>query len=121
MVSPGFVLPTPILLIWLVGVVLAIVSFKKHFLIALLALIGFVGLSADELFANFWLQRAIAEFPAGSSAAPDNLLGWLRIVRYVIQLPSWACLLGAIFLGRPGKSVLSAAELERPSGSSGSA
>jgi H+/gluconate symporter-like permease len=91
----------PVLLIWLVGAVLALVWWKRHSRVSLYLLLALAALFAGSLFS-----------PAGYSASPmysgryghsgemTLLLVFGSIVQAVLNTAAWVLILLAVFGGR---------------------
>lgn len=93
-------LPTlPILLVWLVGIILAIVNWGKYPRVSLVALIGlgllllltFTGTAISALL-PFLMQR-----PGTSAPGIANIWGIFNIVLGLLRAGAWVLILVAIF------------------------
>ncbi len=88
----------PIFLVWLIGLILAIVFWKKHPRVSLFATVGISGLFILTLvttYLNLWLPLMLHE--RGVSAAQIGVtLGVKGIVTSVFSAIFWGFIIGAI-------------------------
>jgi hypothetical protein len=107
----------PVLLVWLVGVVLALVYWRRHPMVSTLVLTALGLLFITALFGaslNWWLPLIHAR---GVPAARFGLIiGIISIIRAMINATAFALLLAAIFGWRsvqaePSRRVLEAPEM----------
>ncbi len=102
----------PVLMVWLVGIVLALVRWRQHPRASLLALIAFLGL-AGTAAANTYVNAA---FPlilrsAGLLALPLATAGALRtMLQNLVSVVWWVLLLIALFARRPAAVAAPAAQ-----------
>ena len=88
----------PFLLVYLVGIVLSCVFWKRHRAVSVLSLIAFLLLLGSQtagIATQLWEMRARSE--GSSSADIGRVLGTVGIFRVVVGTVAWALLLTALF------------------------
>lgn len=93
----------PVLLVWLVGVVLAIVHWRHHPRVSLLTVIGLAVLTVMtvvSVFLGTWLPRWLFESGRMSVNELGNVMAVVRVVESLISAGAFGLILAAIFSGR---------------------
>lgn len=88
----------PSILIYVVGVVLALVYWWRHPAVSLLCVIAFVMLLGGRLLASgmqFWVMRA--QDSSLTSVQIGNVMGTVSLVQVAISTVAWGLLLTAMF------------------------
>ncbi len=104
----------PLIVIWLVGIVLAIVTWGRHPQVSALVLIAFVLFLIDGTvgtFLGFWMPAQLGRFPREAGV----LLTVQALLRAILNIVAWILLLAAIFAWRGSSSGAAAAEARTPS------
>jgi hypothetical protein len=94
----------PVLLAWLVGIILAIVYWRKHPRVSLLTLIAIVALLAKSLIGSavaMWLPITLRE-QGWVASQIGVILVVIGIVQSLVSAVLWGLLLAAIFGWRSG-------------------
>ena len=95
----ALVIQLPVLLVWLIGSILAIVFWKRHPKVSLFAMIGVCGLLLLTLittYLNLWLPLMLSD--RGVSATQIGItLGIKGIVTSVLSACFWVMIFVAIF------------------------
>jgi hypothetical protein len=96
----------PVLIVWLVGIVLAVARWSRHPRVSLIAVIGLAILAVQAVLSSFvfpWLQVALMR----SMAFPR--MGLLATVAQafgaLVRALGWGLVLAAVFLGRESSAV----------------
>jgi hypothetical protein len=98
----------PQLLVYLVGLILAIIFFRKYSTAALLVLCGSIVLlvtSLGQTFIQFYLFRARVE-SGWSAAGYAQMLLIVSMVANIIRALGLALWLAAVFVGRKSKTIV---------------
>jgi hypothetical protein len=94
----------PVLLVWLVGLVLAIVYWKRHPRVSLLALIGLAGLFIANVLGSLvslWLPLIVEQTGLPGGMQQYALINAIRtIAGSLISAVFWVLVIAAIFGGR---------------------
>jgi hypothetical protein len=106
----------PLLIVYVVGLVLALTTWRRHPRASLLSLIGFLMLFLVDVLASYWdwfvLSRPQDPGPMGGfGVGVALLLG--NYVHTAISFLAWGLLLFALFARRPWQPDRSAGERER--------
>ena len=103
-----YLLQLPLYLVWLVGIILSIVFWKKHPTVSLLTLIALVGLliiSIVGTYTSTWLP--ISLHAKGMSTGRIGIeLGIISIVSSILSTAFWILLVIALFGWRKGREGL---------------
>src|SRR5512141_647840 len=94
----------PILLVWLVGLVLAVIYWKRHPRVSLLAIIGIVGLLISTMLgslASLWMPMICAQngYPGGLQQYA-LLMPLNTFAGSLLSAAFWVLVIIAIFFGR---------------------
>jgi hypothetical protein len=98
----------PALLVYLAGLVLAIIFIRKYSVSAMLTLCGSVILLITTIgltFAQFYLFRSRLEY-GWSPARYGQVLGVVSIVATIIRALGLSLWLAAVFVGRKSKTII---------------
>jgi hypothetical protein len=100
-----YLIQIPVLLVWLAGIVLSIVHWRKHSRVSLLTLIAIVAFLVQSLVGNaltLWLPITLMErgWAAGQMGVIFAAMG---IVQSLVSAVLWGLLLVAIFGWRSGQ------------------
>jgi hypothetical protein len=97
-----YIVDVPVVLVWLIGILLAIVFWKRHPRVSLLALIAFIGLLVLKLagtYLNGWLPMNLDQ--SGWTVTQMGIRqGIFALISAVLSAGFWSLLLAAIFGGR---------------------
>jgi hypothetical protein len=96
-----FLPQVPLVVVWLMGIVVALSNLKRHPRPAALMLIALVLLLGQAVFGTlawFWLLNQQA---TGSAAQFSMYTGVLRLTSAFLSTVAWALVLVAVFSGRP--------------------
>ena len=99
----------PQLLVYLAGLILAIVFFRKYSAAALLVLCGSIVLlftSLGQTFIQFYLFRARLE-SGGSAAGYAQMLSIVSVIASIMRALGLGLWLAAVFAGRKSKTTIS--------------
>jgi hypothetical protein len=92
----------PVILVWLIGLVLSLVYWRRHPTVSLLAIVAIVGFLITSLIGTYlsvWLPLILQE--RGWSIGQIGMLLTARsIIGSLVSAVLWALLLAAIFGGR---------------------
>jgi hypothetical protein len=110
----------PLYITWLVGIVLALVWWKRHPRVSLLAVIGLTAmliLTVLTSIANLWLPFWIENFGTGRMGISVIFL-IMNILEGILMAGIWIVVLAAIFNGRKTKPQAAATHTagEEPAG-----
>ncbi len=98
----SYLIQLPLFLVWLAGLILAVVFWKRHprvSLLAVIALAGFLLVTAANIFLNLWLGLGLDRL--GLSPAQIGLVYLVRnIVDGLLAAGLWGLVLAAIFAWR---------------------
>jgi heme A synthase len=92
----------PVYLAWIVGLILAVVTWRKHPRASLLTLIGLGMFFVQAVLGNVlspWLQRAMMRRDVPIRTMQLVLVG-RGLITSLVMMIAWTLLLGAIFLPR---------------------
>ena len=98
----AYLVQSPILLVWLIGLVLATVYWRRHPRVSLLTVIALVVFLIETLvntYINMWLPLLLSRRGMESSQMVQ-LLGIKNIVTSIIIAIGWSMVVAAIFSGR---------------------
>ena len=94
-----FIVDAPLVLVWLTGIILAIVFWKRHPWVSLLAVIAFVGLMVLTLtgtYLNGWLPMNLDQ--SGWTVTQMGIRqGIFALISALLSAGFWALLLAALF------------------------
>jgi hypothetical protein len=98
----AYLFQSPVLLVWLAGMVIAVVTWRRHPRVSLLTVVALVILLVETLidtFLSMWLAFILSESQMGAAQ-----IGWVtavvRVVAAVVAAIAWGITLAAIFGGR---------------------
>lgn len=106
LVGPGFAqlfVGIPVFLVWIAGIVLALVTWRRHTRVSLLVVIALVIFILESLvggFVNTWLPLNFrSQFGTNVSQIGWVLTAW-SCVRSILSAIAWGLILAAIFAWR---------------------
>jgi hypothetical protein len=101
----GFWLHAPLILIWLVGIIVAIVTWRKHPPVSILTILALLLFLFNVVAGETFIQQVIFQFHARGLPARmvTTLLTLTAVLRTVISITAWVMILAAVFIrrGRP--------------------
>jgi hypothetical protein len=95
----------PVYLVWIAGLIVAVVTWRKHARASLLAVIGLGMFFIQALLGNFlspWLQQTLARQGVGVRTIRLVLLG-RGLLTSLVMMVAWALIIAAVFLPRTAK------------------
>lgn len=98
----GLLTQLPLYIVWIVGIVIALVRWSRHPKVSLLLLIGLLVLLVQSLASGLllpWLQIAMMDRGMGGSRI-GMLIGVISVVTALIRTAAWGLILVAVFSGR---------------------
>ena len=101
----AFIVHLPTLLVWVIGLLVAIISWSKHPKISLLttiALSGFIALAMINAFLTGWLPTIFAR--GMSPAQLGTIFAAMNLCTSIISAGLWGIVLFAIFSPRTNRS-----------------
>jgi hypothetical protein len=101
----GFWLQAPLIVIWLVGIVVAIVTWRKHPPVSILTILALLFFLFNVVAGETFVQQVMFQFHVRGLPARTvgTLLSVAAILRAIISIVAWVLILTAIFIrrGRP--------------------
>ena len=96
----SYLVQVPLLLVWLVGIFLAMFRWGRHSKVSLLMLIALIILFAQSLFGTFlsvWLPLSATRDGGMSATQLGSMMSMVGIVRTISTTIAWILILIAVF------------------------